>query len=94
MTRSRWIYINGEAIPADEATELRQEGTMIMPDIKPYRSMLTGEMVESRSKHRELLKAHGCIEVGNETKHLQPKPKKLPPGLKETLIRVVNERMR
>ena len=38
----------------------------VIPDIQPYKSMLTGEMIESRSKHRSHLKQHGCIEIGNE----------------------------
>ena len=33
----------------------------IMKDIAPYQSMITGEMINSRSTHREHLKAHGCI---------------------------------
>lgn len=47
------------------------QGPMVIRDIEPYRSTLTGKMVTSRSEHRSLLKAHGCIEVGNE--RLPPK---------------------
>ena len=36
-------------------------------DIKPYKSMITGEEIKSRSQHREHLKKHGCVEVGNDT---------------------------
>lgn len=47
-----------------------------MPDIKPYKSMVTGEMITSRSKHREHLKRHDLIEVGNEIKaHMNQKPR-------------------
>lgn len=38
----------------------------VMPDIKPYQSMITGEIITSRSKHREHLREHGCVEIGNE----------------------------
>ena len=38
----------------------------ITPDIKPYKSMITGEMITGRSQHREHLKRHGVQEVGNE----------------------------
>ena len=43
----------------------------VMPDIQPYKSMIDGRMVTSRSEHRAHLKAHGCVEIGNEdpTKH-------------------------
>lgn len=39
---------------------------MVVADIQPYQSQLTGEMISSRSQHRDHLKSHGCIEVGNE----------------------------
>lgn len=42
----------------------------VMGDIKPYQSMITGEVIESRSTHRAHLKQHGCIEVGNETEKM------------------------
>jgi hypothetical protein len=47
----------------------------VMPDIQPYKSMIDGRMITSRSEHRRHLKANGCIEVGNENplKHA-PKP--------------------
>jgi len=42
-------------------------GPQIMPDIQPYRAVgIDNSMVTSRSHHRELLKRHGMIEVGNE----------------------------
>ena len=63
----------------------------IMPDIKPYKSMIDGSEITSRSRHREHLRAHNCFEVGNETKYLQPKPIKSPPGLKDTIIQATNE---
>jgi hypothetical protein len=44
---------------------------MVIADIQPYRSMATGEMITSRSQHRDHLKATGCVEVGNET--MKPK---------------------
>lgn len=45
---------------------------MVVADIQPYKSQLTGEMIMSRSQHRDHLKSHGCVEVGNEP----VKPKK------------------
>lgn len=40
---------------------------MVVNDIQPYKSMMTGEMITSRSQHRTHLKDHGVVEVGNET---------------------------
>lgn len=66
----------------------------IMGDIQPYQSMVTGEIINSRSSHREHLKAHNLVEVGNETKYLQPKHKELPPGLKQRIIDIANAKLR
>jgi hypothetical protein len=82
-----------ELIPADEYVEPVVNSPMVMPDIQPYRSQLDGSMVTSRSKHRELLKVHGCIEIGNETKYLRPKPVSAPEGLKQRIIDVVNSKL-
>jgi putative FmdB family regulatory protein len=51
------------------------EAPYVAADMSPYQSMITGEMITSRSQHRDHLKAHNCIEIGNETKYLKPKEK-------------------
>jgi len=44
----------------------RPDSPQLVMDIAPYEHPITGEMVTSRRQHKELLKRHGCIEVGNE----------------------------
>ena len=66
----------------------------IMPDIAPYRSMVTGEMIGGRSQHREHMRAHQLVEIGNETKYLQPKPKQVPAGLKQMIAEIANAKLR
>jgi len=80
-------------VPAEEFQQ-QVNAPMVMPDIQPYRSQLDGSIVNSRSRHRELLKAHGCIEVGNETKYLKPKPVTPPDGLKQRIIDVANDKLK
>lgn len=63
----------------------------VIGDIQPYISQIDGRVINSRSEHRAHLKAHGCIEIGNEK--VVPKPVTPPDGLKETLIRVTNEKL-
>lgn len=85
--------LNGELIEvtADYVQEPRANGVLVMGDIQPYRSMVDGRIIEGRRQHREHLRAHRLIEVGNETKHLMKQPKyQSAPGLKETLIREVH----
>lgn len=92
--RRRFVQKDGELIEVslDYVPEPRQH---VMKDIQPYRSMIDGREITSRSTHREHLRAHGCIEVGNETKYLKPRgPLQSPPGLKDTLIRVADQKLR
>ena len=92
--RRRWVYDkNGRAIEVtqDWRPEPRSD-YHIMPDIKPYQSMIDGREITSRSKHREHLRAHNCVEIGNDSSlSKKPKPLQSPPGLKEKIIRAVNQ---
>lgn len=73
MARQSWIQCRhtGEFIPKDEYYDRAPSGPFVMPDIKPYKSMVDGSMIQGRRQHREHLRQHGCIEVGNE--RLTPK---------------------
>lgn len=92
--RQRWIYKDGEAHEVSDDYVPEPRGPFIMGDIQPYKSMVDGSLIGSRSTHRAHLKAHGMIEVGDQTHHLKPKQKAPPPGLKETIIRLANEKLR
>lgn len=43
----------------------------IISDIEPYKSPIDGSTVSSRSTHRDHMRQHGVVEMGNE----YPKPK-------------------
>lgn len=63
-----------ELVPKEEYVPKREStAPMVMPDIAGYKSMQTGEWISSRSKHREHLKQHGLIEIGNERVENKPK---------------------
>lgn len=72
MSRRRFVQMeNGELAEVVDGYLVRERKSAdVMPDIQPYRSMVTGEMITSRSQHREHLKAHGMREVGNEVKYI------------------------
>lgn len=63
----------------------------VMPDIKPYKSMITGEIIGSRSKHREHLKRHNCQEVGNEVQQPRGIPDTSPKKRHELIREQVNQ---
>jgi hypothetical protein len=87
--RRRWVQINGELVEITDDSSTK--GHEIMTEIKPYKSMITGEMITSRSQHREHLRRHGYREVDDSSLH---KPYQGIPTTskqrKEELIRVVN----
>jgi hypothetical protein len=91
--RTRYVQIKGELVKVEKdwTPEIRHD-YHVMPDIKGYRSMADGTWVGSRSTHREMLSRNNCIEVGNDSSLKRPpKPLESPPGLKEKIIRAVNE---
>lgn len=47
---------------------------MLIRDIDSYYSVATGEHVTSRSQHREMLKANGLVELGNDMPSAAPRP--------------------
>ena len=51
----------------------RSEAPTVMSDIEGYVSMADGSYVDSRSKHREMLKRNNCIELGNDYQTEQKK---------------------
>lgn len=87
--------VTGKLIPKDEYCDSKFSGApYIIPDINPYKSMVDGSMVMGRAQHREHLKRHNVVEVGNSFDNAKPKPINTPGGLKDQLIRAVNERWR
>lgn len=69
-------------------------GPEIVPDIQPYQSMVTGETITSRSKHRQHLRDHGMMEVGNDSSLRKPytgMPDAAPGQRKELLRYQVNQ---
>lgn len=83
----------GKLVPAHEyIAESRRTSWQVMPDIQPYISQIDGHVVQSRRDHRAHLKINGCIEVGNEKQTWRPPAP--PPGLKQTIIDIANEKLR
>lgn len=58
-----------------QRTGQERRGIYFVPDITPYRSPIDGSLVGGRRQHRDHMRAHGVIEVGNE----KPTPAKYKP---------------
>lgn len=55
---------------------------MVIRDIEPYQSMVDGSVIGGRKQHRDHLRAHGMVELGNE----KPKPRKVENAITEADI--------
>jgi len=64
-------------------------GVVFVPDIQPYQNMLNGEWITGRRQHKEFLKQHNYIEVGNE-KIMPKKPERLP-DVRHDMLRVYEQ---
>lgn len=73
----RKVYVQDpvtlELIPKEEYRRRDPVAPMVMPDIAGYQSMATGEWIGSRSTHREHLRQHRLIEIGNEKMENKPR---------------------
>jgi hypothetical protein len=83
--KKTYIYVNGELV--EKGSKEHYDSFMVMPDIQPYKSMIDGSMITSRSVHRDHLRQHNCIEVGNEKMET-----KLPPP-KDTRREVMRQQL-
>jgi hypothetical protein len=76
-----FVYENGAMV--EKIKHRRSDSHYVIEDIKPYKSMVDGSMITSRSQHRRHLKQHNCIEVGNE--RMENKPQKVKDSRREVL---------
>ena len=102
MTKEEWLEMwklsGEEGEKAWQATQemhaRRGDATYVIPDIAGYKSMATGEWISGRRQHKEHLKRHGLIEIGNEIDaHMKRKPrdtKKEREQLRRTIADVLN----
>lgn len=76
--RGRYIQdpVTHKLVPADEYYETVQpinQAPAILSDYKPYRSMVTGEMIDGRRQHNEHMKRHNVVVAeGQEKKQRAP----------------------
>lgn len=72
----------------DKGGEPAASGPQVIRDIQPYKSMIDGSIIDGRKRHRDHLRAHQCVEIGNDTSHMDRKPIPIP-SRKESLHRLM-----
>ena len=94
MARTRYIQdpVTHKLIPADEYyAPTDNVSAYIVEDYKPYKSMVTGEMIEGRKAHREhLLKHNVVVAEQNSARPVAPNNNRL----KEQIARQVYEKLK
>ncbi|MCB1460908.1 MAG: hypothetical protein KDJ90_00415 [Nitratireductor sp.] len=61
------VYARRQAVRSDAGANASDlPSPRLIRDIEPYKSMVTGEVITSRSKHRDHLRRHDLVELGNE----------------------------
>ena len=77
--RENYALIEWKPLPVrtEPTKEQANRGLYFIPDITPYRSPIDGSVIGGRRQHRDHMRAHDVIEVGNE-KPVPFKPKPLP----------------
>lgn len=86
-----YVMVDGEFVERKRDNKGRWH--FVQPDIKPYKSMIDGRMITSRSQHRAHLKENGCVEVGNEDPTREVRRQKPKNTRLERLKWEVNQRM-
>lgn len=96
MARFVWDRSRDAFVPAAEFYAARRPEAAsdhprpyVIGDIEPYRSVATGEFITSRSHHRDMLRAHGLQEVGNE--RLAPRPAYEPSGIAQDIKKSIEQ---
>ena len=75
---------------AEKQENKRRETSMVMSDIEGYISQVDGTWIKSRSHHRDHLKQHRMIELGNDVP-MQRKPAEISKKSQEARKRQIAE---
>jgi hypothetical protein len=70
VSRETYVLRDGKLVPKSQAAPLRSSGPYVQSDNLPggaLRHPATGKLMDSKSQFRDVTRAHGCVEVGNET---------------------------
>lgn len=77
MARETYVFRNGELIPKYLAPPLgspKGRGLQVIKDIEPYRNIaVDGKVIGGRRQHRDMLRAHGLVEMGSEAPREAPR---------------------
>lgn len=86
-----WDKKTRKWVSADQYRRSAPKSVNIIGDIDPYRSIIDGSVISSRSTHRAHMRRHDVEEAGNEKIYEKPKPAYVPTGIPEDIKRAYEE---
>lgn len=96
MARETYVYRDGQLIPKHLAPPRHSpsRGIQVIKDIEPYQNIaVDNKVIGGRRQHRDMLRAHRLIEVGDQarTEPTKPQPNVVDRGLVETIKRAMGK---
>ena len=74
MSRQVYVYRDGKMVPKAEAAPVYLAPRSISDGMDGLRHPVTGAIIDSKSRFRQITKDAGCVEVGNDVQRPQRKP--------------------
>lgn len=92
QTKGRWINLENLPPPGPSVAPA------VFRDVDPYRSIVTQEVIGGRRQHRDHLKRHDLVELGNERlpprKPIEPKPGEIVDTIKRVIAQGPSDKER
>lgn len=66
---------------------------MVTVDIPAYQSVVTGETIQGRAKHREHLKRHDLVEIGTEKIGQKPREYRADHNVKPEMMEAIKQHL-
>jgi hypothetical protein len=78
VERGSWVFRNGRVVPKYAGEKrTRGGGLQVIPDIEPFQNIaIDNAVIGGRRQRRDMMRAHGLIDVGTEARAELPKPPK------------------
>lgn len=84
-----YVYRDGKLVEKSRAAPRNAPPYVISDTMQALRHPITGKVMDSKSNFRAVTRAHGCVEVGNET--MRDSRKVDMPEMKADIARAINE---
>ena len=89
--KQRWIQTKDGLVRVDSNRPKEVDAPYVFGDIEEHRNMATGEMVSTRSRHRQILREHNLEEFGNEDLAKHTPDKRIDTNVKDAIFQAMEQ---